>query len=263
MDTISKVAIKTLGSAMPAQIAAIIQARTGSTRFPGKVLHPLAGKPLLEHIIKRIQQVPIIRQTVVALPEGSKEDPLEDLAKKCGATVARGPEEDVLQRFIIAGDQIAAQHIIRICSDCPLLDIPLLAALAETHLKEDADYAFVQEPYPLGVSAEAARLDSLKQIASLTTQAKYREHVTTYFHEHPADFKIARIDPPDYLKGKDFRLTVDTDLDMQVIEILYNELYDPASGLVDLPAAIAYLESRPETARLNANVAQKDWRLQK
>ncbi len=248
---------------MPDQIAAIIQARTGSTRFPGKVLHPLAGKPLLEHIIKRIRQVPLIRRTVVALPEGPDEDPLEELAKNCGADVARGPEEDVLQRFIIAGDEIAARHIIRICSDCPLLDIPLLASLAETHLNQDADYTFVRGTYPLGVGAEAARLDSLKQIASSTAEPKYREHVTTYFHDHPQDFKIEQIDPPDYLKGKDFRLTVDTDLDMQVVETLYNELYDPAAGLVDLPSAIAYLESRPEIARLNADVVQKDWRLQK
>ena len=100
-------------------VSAILQARMSSTRFPGKALYPLAGVPLTEHIINRIKAVTDFDHIVLAVPDSPTEIPLIEMAQRLNIAIARGPEEDVLERFLIAADQVKAQHIVRICGDNP------------------------------------------------------------------------------------------------------------------------------------------------
>lgn len=241
-------------------VAAIIQARTGSTRLPGKVLRPLAGKPLIEHIIKRIQAVGEIDRIVLAIPSASSEKPLERIAERMGIKCVQGPEEDVLQRFIQAGNHCQAKHIVRICGDNPLIDLTLMRSLVHQHLKENADYTFCSDPIPLGTGSEVVKLSTLEKIASKTSLPAYTEHVTTYFQDHPEAFHMERVAAPPYLKARNFRLTVDTEKDFDLIDQLYQKFCSPSSSPLNLEEIINFLSANPKLASLNADVMQKNWR---
>lgn len=248
---------------MNAKLVAIVQARTGSTRLPGKTLRLLAGVPMIEHIIGRLRQVTRIDQIVLAVPDLPSEAPLLDVARRLNITTCKGPEEDVLKRFILAGEAAGAEHVLRVCGDSPLIDPNLIDALLENHCQNQADYTMSSGLAPLGTSAEAVRLATLKQIAETAVEQPYREHVTAYIHDHPNQFKVCSVAVPKYLLGKSFRLTVDTEADFLLMERIYREFFTPSHPIVDLERVIPYLETHPETARLNADVKQKDWRLEK
>ncbi|MDA0692955.1 MAG: glycosyltransferase family protein [Nitrospinae bacterium] len=241
-------------------MVAIIQARLGSTRLQGKVLRLLSGKPLIEHIIKRIQAVSEIDRIVLATPSEKSEEPLEKIAARMGVECVSGPEEDVLERFILAGNLCQAEHIVRVCGDNPLVDPTLMRSLVLQHSKENADYTFCPDPIPLGTGSEVAKLSALKQIAKKTSQSAYREHVTTYFHDHPDAFHLERVPTPPYLKGKNFRLTVDTEKDFQLIDQLYQKFYSPSQSPLNLEEILNFLTANPKLASHNADVVQKNWR---
>ena len=121
-------------------VVAIIQARMGSTRLPGKSSHLLAGLSILEHIINRLQEVLEIDQIQLATTQAKTETPLIEIAKNLNIHVFQGSEDNVLDRFIQAGKTIGAQHLVRVCGDNPLIDIPLLRALITAHIESNADY---------------------------------------------------------------------------------------------------------------------------
>jgi|SaaInlStandDraft_6_1057023.scaffolds.fasta_scaffold121603_1 spore coat polysaccharide biosynthesis protein SpsF len=241
-------------------VTAIIQARMGSTRFPGKSLHLIASIPLLEHIIIRLQRVPEIDSIILAIPDNETNTPLLEFAHQLQVPVFQGSEEDVLGRFIKAGESVPTEHIIRVCGDNPLIDIPLLRSLISAHLQSKADYTIPLEPVPLGSSCEIIRLKTLKRISTLTENSIYREHVTTWFHDHPTSFCIEYVNAPYYLRDQNFRLTVDTDQDFQLMEALFKNLPHSSSSPLNLEAVINYLINHPETAALNIDIAQNNWR---
>ena len=243
------------------RIAAIIQARTGSTRLPGKALRLLAGETLTEHIIKRVQAVKEINRTVLAIPLGSQEKPLAKIAERLGVQCVQGPEEDVLQRFILAGDQVGAEHVVRVCGDNPLVDLSLMRSLIQRHITRNADYTFCSDPIPLGSGSEVAKLDTLKEIARMTTEPVYREHVTTYFHDHPDAFHLEKIPAPSHLKDNNVRLTVDTEKDFYLLDQIYQKFYLPAQSPLDLEEIIQFLKNNPHLSAHNSDVEQKNWRL--
>ncbi|GJL79348.1 MAG: hypothetical protein NPINA01_23370 [Nitrospinaceae bacterium] len=242
------------------QMAAIIQTRMGSTRLPGKAVRLLAGKPLVEHIIKRIQAVNEIDCIVLAIPSGPSEKPLAKIAERMAIKCVQGPEEDVLQRFILAGNDCGAQHVVRICGDNPLIDLNLMRSLTLQHLKESADYTFSPDAIPLGTGSEVAKLSALETIARKTSQPVYREHVTPYFHDYPDTFHLERVPAPTYLKDKSVRLTVDTEKDFQLIDQIYKKFYSPSQSLLDLEGIMQFLSTNPKLAAHNADIKQKDWR---
>jgi len=239
-------------------VAAIIQARMGSTRFPGKSVRLLKGLSILEHIIIRLQQVPEIDRIQLATTEAETEAPLIEIAKKHKVAVFQGSEEDVLKRFIQAGEAIEAQHIVRVCGDNPLIDIPLLRSLITAHLESHADYTISADPIPLGTGCEVVCLETLKKFEEQASELKYREHVTTWFHDHNDKFTITRIEAPSYLRNRNFRLTVDTPQDFALMEKIFSEL-NPHST-IDLEDVITFLETHPEAVSLNSEVVQKNWR---
>lgn len=247
---------------MTAKITAILQARTGSTRYPAKVLRPLAGEPMIAHIIRRLKQVPCLEQIVLAVPDSASEDPLIDLSREMNVESFKGPEDDVLQRFIMAADAFGAKHILRVCGDSPLIDYHLAGTLAERHLDHRADHTIISDPIPLGTATEAASVEALKKISAATRENKYREHVTSYFYDYPNQFNILQIPAPEYLQGKSFRLTVDTDKDFQLMEKIYDRFFKPFKPVIELDEVIFFLETHPKIGRHNAEVKQKNWRLE-
>jgi len=231
-----------------------------SSRLPGKTLFPLAGVPLVEHIINRLKAVIELDHIVLAIPDLQSETPLVEIAKRLDISVIKGPEEDVLKRFLIAAERVKAENIVRVCGDNPLIDKQLMRSLITTHLNKNADYTITSDLIPLGTGTEVARVDSLKQIYQNAREPKYREHVTTWFHDHPTTGVQPRVSAPGYLKNKSYRLTVDTEKDLALMVKIFERLCTPTSPPPDLKQVIEYLDTYPDIAKLNAKVRQKDWR---
>jgi spore coat polysaccharide biosynthesis protein SpsF len=240
---------------------AIIQARMGSTRLPGKILYGIAGKTVLGHVLSRIAACPAIDAIVVATTTQSADDLVEREARKHGATCFRGSEDDVLSRYHGAASQEKADIIIRITADCPLFDPALLEGMIARFKREQpqhppADYLSntLRRTYPRGLDAEIFTFDALEVANEKAVEACQREHVTPYFYQHPDLFRL--ISHESEIDLSEHRWTLDTQEDLQLIEAVYRALHRNGQ-LFTTADVLKLLKERPELAKLNAHVEQK------
>jgi len=240
---------------------AIVQARTGSTRLRNKIFEPICGKPLLGWVIDRLREARLIDQIVIATTTNRDDERVVKFALEEGLPCVCGSEEDVLDRFITVLDKYPAKTIVRATGDNPLTDARLLDLLIEKHLASKADYTGLEAEFPYGLSAEVVSADALRKAHAQSSSPKHREHVTTYIHSQPGMFSIGRIDPPDYLIGRRFRLTVDTGADLLLMRALCGRL-EKAGKAFNAENAVALVDSDPELLKINNHVSQKDWRKQ-
>lgn len=211
---------------------AVIQARAGSTRFPGKVLADLNGRPMLAHVVERVRRCRTIDRVVVATSTGPTDDAVAELAQRAEASVLRGPLEDVLRRFVMAAREYSASVVVRITADCPLVDPELVDALVEMRAREGADYASNIDPrtYPDGYDVEVMTRDCLERLDREAARPDEREHVTLRVRERPDEYRRASLCLPRDLSA--VRLTVDYPDDLVKIgDLLTQLLPDPEPGL--------------------------------
>lgn len=238
-------------------VAAVIQARMGSSRLPGKVLLPLAGKPILWHVVHRLRKCVRVDRIAIATTTLGGDDPIEEFARAEGITLVRGPEDDVLARFAMAADVLEADVILRVTGDAPLVD-PKVADLLIGAL-EDAGAGYATYA-PEGIAIDEGfspltrrALDRLCEVAGDDPVA--REHVTAYFKKHPDFVRVATITPP-AARVFDARLSVDTPADLEFLEAVYREL-GAAPGEADVEQVVALLRRRPDLLEINRHVHQK------
>jgi len=240
-------------------IVAIIQARMGSTRLPGKVLRPIAGQPLLWHIVHRLRKSRLIDDVVVATTTNPLDDAIVEFGRKQGVTVIRGPEDDVLARFARAAEATDADIIVRVSSDAPFLDPDFIDHLVSALIAQKAGYVVLEdgaETAHEGVDPMSRHaLDKLMMDAHDDPVA--REHVTGYFKLHPDFVPVARAAAFPALARKSGRLTVDTPDDLAFIEAVHERL-DAKAGEASLGDLLLLLEREPELRAINAHVKQKD-----
>jgi spore coat polysaccharide biosynthesis protein SpsF len=234
------------------KIVAVIQARMGSTRLPGKVLKEIGGQPILGILIKRLRRSRRIDSILVATTEKTEDNGIVDLATKVGVEWYRGSEDDVLKRFIGASRAVKADIVIRVTADNPLTDPELMDSLIEAHLKNGADYTCC-EGVILGTGVEVVNRVILEKIYPVARQAEYREHVTYYIYTHPELFKIHTVDFD--LNCPHLRLTVDTEEDLDLMRKLYAGL-GKLEGLT-VKGIVEFLTAHPEIYEVNAGVKQK------
>lgn len=165
----------------------VVQARVGSTRLPGKVLLELGGRPVLGHVLERAGLIAGIDAVVCAVPLGSENDPIAAVAQAAGVAVHRGPERDVLQRYLGAAEEAGADTVIRVTSDCPLFDGAVGSALLRLHRQTRADYSSNTNPrtYPKGLDCEVFEMPVLRAAAAATALPEDREHVTSWMIRAP------------------------------------------------------------------------------
>lgn len=240
---------------------AIIQARMGSMRAPGKVLTSLAGSPMIAHIINRLKASKLLDKIILAIPDNDQNKPLEKWAQNNKIDFVRGSEEDVLQRYIFAAETFGIDQILRVCADSPLIDLKYVEDLIETHKNNGADFTTISEIVPIGTTLPAASLEALKKIRDSNNEKPHREHVVTFIEAFPEKFKLGYLSGPPYLKDKHFRLTVDTKEDIKLLEIIYNQFCTLQNPIVNLEEVIKFLDERPEIAEINSKIQQKSWRL--
>ncbi len=241
----------------------------GSERLPGKSLKKICGIPMLEHIINRIATSKKIHNIIIATSDNVKDHPIINLSRKLSIPYYAGSEDDVLERFIGAGESVSADVVVRICGDNPLIDISYLDKMIDSHLFKKAEYTYNCSPIPIGTTGEVINFDVLKKLKSIAKDKRYREHVTTYILDHLDEFNVNCTKPPLYLEGKIFRFTVDTEEDLSLIRKIYRRLYIPPSsppleggdeGIIETSQAISLLESNPTLSKINIHIPQKDWR---
>lgn len=231
----------------------IIQARLFSSRLPGKIMLEVCGKPLLEHMITRVKHSKKLDDVIVATSVNKLDDLIEDWCQKHQIKCFRGPEQDVLKRLKLAKDFFNGDTIIRLCSDCPLIDPKIIDDVLGIY--ESNNYDFVSNLFPLvgrtfpdGMSAEVFSSKLLDESDMNSKKPSEREHVTFYFWMHPDRFKIFRHDYPEDLSK--FRFNLDYIQDYCLIRSVFESLY-PKNNFFTMEDTINWLKSHPEILKFN------------
>ncbi len=196
-------------------VGVIIQARMGSTRLPGKVLKPIAGKPLLDHVLGRLSLLRYPIKVVVATTDLPQDDVIVRHCEARAVAVFRGSESDVLDRYYRCAHEHRFAHVVRLTADNPFTDMDELQRLIELHLTQGNDYTHSFGVMPLGVGAEIFSFAALEKSARDGDAPNHREHVNEYIQENPTLFGIGALQVVDGKSRPDLRLTVDTEEDYQ------------------------------------------------
>ena len=196
-------------------VGVIIQARMGSTRLPGKVLKPIAGKVLLDHVLGRLSLLACPIKVVVATSDLPQDDAIVLHCQSRGVAVYRGSEPDVLDRYYQCACENGFAHVVRLTADNPFTDMEELQRLIEQHLTQHNDYTHSFDSMPLGVGAEIFTFAALEKSVQEGHAPNHREHVNEYIQEHPEVFRVGVLELPEAKRRPDLRLTVDTEDDYQ------------------------------------------------
>lgn len=229
---------------------AIVQARLGSVRFPGKVMQPVFEKPLLEHLFQRIGRASLVSNAVLAIPESLVNDPLDELGKKLGVSVSRGSELDVLDRFRKVSEEFPAPIYLRITADCPIVDPRVIDSVAKRLIEERLHYCSTGQSFPDGYDVEGFSAEAL-HAAAAGAQDKYdREHVTPWIRREYArdSAKIEFREDLSYL-----RLTIDEPEDLEVVSRIFGVFGDNRFGVEEVAELAA---KQPELFEGNQHLAR-------
>lgn len=242
------------------RVVAVIQARTGSSRLPGKVLEKIAGRPLVEWTLRSVAAIPGIEATVLATTTKSEDDILTELVRGLGIPVHRGSVTDVLTRVWDAVAPYAPDIVLRQTGDNPFPDPGVAAAQLDRLIEDKADYVGIAG-WPLGIAAEVCRAEVLEVAVNEATDPAEREHVMPFIYSRVERFRIGWL--PRLVAGPAdsdrWRYTVDTQADLELVRSLAEQLgHGPPVSLEELEAVMA---REPRLADLNAGVEQHSWRV--
>ena len=241
------------------RVVAVVQARCGSERLPGKVLLALAGRPVVEHVLRAAQATPSIDDVVLATTAGAADDALAAHAEQLGVRTFRGPEDDVLGRFVGALEGDDADVVVRLTADNPLLDPSVADAVVRRHLEGDCDYASNngERSWPRGLDCEVLSRAALERSAREGLRPEDREHVTFHVRTHPGDFRLVNVRAPAAETWPQLRLSLDTAEDLALLERVFDALYNEHASPLAIGDVIAWLRDHPEVVALNAEIRQK------
>ena len=234
---------------------AIIQARMSSTRLPGKVLLDLAGEPMLARVVARTKRAKTIDRTIVATTVEPEDEPIVALCRARGWAVSRGSRDDVLDRYYQAAVADGADPIVRITSDCPLIDPGVIDRVVR-QLTAGVDYASNINPtrsFPRGLDVEVFTFASLAAAWGEASDSSSREHVTPFLYRHPERFRIALVES-ERPEAADHRWSVDTPEDYELMRRILARFGDQKFGWLDV---LELLDRHPDWIELNRHIAQK------
>jgi len=227
----------------------------GSTRLPGKVLMDIGGRTALARVVRRLSRATLVNEVIVATSVLPTDDAIVRECERLGVSCFRGSESDVLDRYYWAAKDCGADAVVRVTSDCPLIDPQLVDETIQAFATEEADYAsnVIPRTYPRGLDTEVFTTEALAWAWLEAREPHQREHVTPYFYEHPGTFKIASA-----ASHADFgrhRWTLDTPEDLELIRAIYVR-FDNRDDF-SWRDVFDLMEREPELSRLNAHVIQK------
>lgn len=239
-------------------IAATIEARMTSSRLPGKVLLPAGGKPMLAHLVERLRQVPSIDQIVLATTTNEADEPLAAFARHSDIFCHRGSEDDVMARVIGAAELAAAEIVVEVTGDCPIIDPQLIEQAIRIFVNNECDYASNAHirSYPDGMDVQVFRLSTLRRSAMLTNDRLDREHVTLHIRRHPELFRHLHILAPPDEHWPELGLTLDEEADYLLLRQLI-EQFGSMNPYFSCREVVAYLRHRPDLVAINGQVLRK------
>lgn len=245
------------------KVVAVIAARMGATRLPGKVLAPIMGKPLLSWMVERVKRCKLVDEVVVATSLKPQDQKVADLAKKLGIGWFRGSEADVLDRVVGAAEKYQGKIIVRLTADCPMVDPAHIDDGIKTLINGRYDYVannHIRRTVPIGFDIEVCRIERLKTAIKNSREAAVHEHVTLFFRDHPEIFKLGVFGPKLTKWQLGLRLTVDTTRDLELVRRIFRLLavYKPKFELGDV---LKLMFLYPGLTKINLEVDQKPARM--
>jgi len=238
------------------KITVLIQAKTGSRRLPKKVLAEIEGKQMIWHVINRVKKIKSIQQIALITTKKKNDRILLDLAQKNDIIGFSGEELDVLDRHYQCAKKVNADPIIRITSDCPLIDPYLVEEILQFFLKNNYDYVSNVMPptYPDGLDTEIFTFKTLEKAANEAKLISEREHVTTYISKNPNKFKLYN-----YKNNEDLshlRWTVDRDVDLEFVKQIYSKM--KPRTIFSMNDTLKIIKKNPKLLEINKNIERNE-----
>ncbi len=236
-------------------VVAIVQARMGSRRFPGKVLASLCGRPVLEWVVDAVKRVDGVDSIVVATTTNSEDEAIERWCEKNTVSCFRGEPLDVLKRYSDCAEDYGATHVVRITADCPLLDSETVSAVLREGLREGADYFGLDGNFPDGFDCEGFRAAALYRANAEATLPSDREHVTPFLKRAENGFHSVYHTFPDV--GVELRLTLDAREDMRFLSSLLREMR-VTEGPIPIEDIVSSVRSSPDLLSINGHIRRNE-----
>jgi spore coat polysaccharide biosynthesis protein SpsF len=234
---------------------AIVQARMGSTRLPGKILMPLAGRPALAHVVERLGAARHVAKVVVATTRQAQDDRVEEFCREQGVSCFRGSENDVLDRYYQAAVLFGADPIVRITADCPVIDPQVVDEVIEGYFGADFDIYGLGGEFPDGLDCTVYRFSALARAWREARLPSEREHVGPYLEKHPELFKSGCLRK--FAGLAQHRWTLDEAPDLRFLQAVYERLYQPAKMFLTADI-LALLQREPELSAINSNITRNE-----
>ena len=243
--------------AIPSAVA-IVQARMGSSRLPGKTMEPLGDWRVVDWVVHRVAAADAVRDVIVATTDLPGDDVLVEHLGAQGVEVARGRSDDVLARFVGALVSTDAALVVRVTADCPFLDPGVIDLGAATIVDAHADYVAtgLDGRYPRGLDVEVFRREALLRAHRETSDPEEREHVTPYIYRHPEVFRCAPIGAPGWAARPDLRFTLDEPADLALLRAVVRDL--GSDRLLATRDIVSYLDAHPDVVAMNAGVEHRN-----
>jgi spore coat polysaccharide biosynthesis protein SpsF len=234
---------------------AIVQARMGSSRLPGKALKDIHGRSMLARVVRRAGRSALIDKLVVATTEKKADDAIVSECDSLGISCFRGSEDDVLDRYYQAARAFSADSIVRITSDCPLIDPEIIDRVVQAFLDNGPDYASntIESTYPRGLDVEAFTFNALKKAWCDASADFQHVHVTPYIYQHPEQFKILSVSGEE--NWSNYRWTVDTREDLTLVRAVYEKI--DRDDYFSWRDVLEIFRKEPNLAELNRHIRQK------
>lgn len=242
------------------KIVAIIEARMTSSRLPGKHMLLANGRPMIEHLIQRLKQVPSLDEIVMATTVNETDEPLVSLAERLEIACFRGSEMDVMSRVIGAAESVGADIIVGITGDCVIIDPLLVEQTIQMFLNNKCAYVnnAAVSSYPDGMNAQVYELETLKESALITNEPLDREHVTAHILRNRNLFPpVYLVAPPD-LYWPELQLTLDEQADYELLKKII-EYFGDENPFFSCSDIINLLKEKPEWVKINQGVARKGY----
>lgn len=237
----------------------IIQGHMGSTRLPGKIMKKICNKEVLLHVHNRCKKVRNVDKVIVATSTNIENDEIEKFCKQNDIEYFRGAESDVLDRYYECAKRHNPEFVVRVTSDCPLLEPKLIDYWLENAIKDKIEFVEEEKEIFTGFGVDLFSFGALLKMKEKAIEDKQKEHVVGYYYDHKDEFFDKKYPLPNELKYlyRNYRITLDTKEDFELIEHLYNKFYE--NEFVDLEKVMNYIDENSEILKINEMIKQKKY----
>ena len=242
-------------------IVASIQVRMGSSRYPGKVMHEVVGKPLLGHLVARLKQSKLLDGVIVATSFKAENNIIESYCHDNSIACFRGDEDDVLGRTLSSLKKMNADIGVEVFGDCPLIDPAIVDFIINEFLTDNSNPDFVgndlKTTFPPGMDVEVFTVSALEDSDKRTSDQNIREHGTLFIRKNPNYYKIKNIEAPKNWFRPELELEVDTEEDIYVVSKIFEHFFLKNKEVFGLDDIIEFMDGKPDLKKMNAEVPRK------